>query len=556
MKRERILSVLLGLLLLFVCVVNTTYASTDFVVTFYTNMSKTNVHETQHVQLGGHPTVPQTNPADYEDGGFRYAFGGWYWIIDNALFEFSFTSDDCEIWSDTELFAGYTQYLAEGYEMIVKYEGGTVFITDTTTPVTEILKQYPGIISVYTQAKQEYQSGTGSDKPVSAIVDGDEQAFATLAEALDAADADATVRALADFTVNSAVTVAKDLIIDLGGFKVSGAEITVSASVRLDGTKDGSKLTNPIIVGNDGALIIQNGDYTGMTLTVQGGTVSITGGSFSFDPSAYVNAALYDVNVSNGIYTVSGHTHEYDTEQPVWAWKVEGGDTFAEVTYSCACGDAVTQRIKPSYRDSRGTRTYTAIDSYGNKATTTKKLVYTVSCDGVIQGTSYNWGDICTLTAETNRAWYVDQVSSTNKIADGTMTCAFAVTGNTAVLTGETAYTEPQAAVRATMISTESEFAAFNAKWSIPAEATVQSVQIFRGYTKTDRTISAETLIDKGTVYDIDLLVHNGDYTLNLLDLTPTYYQHAVIVLTYLLEGEQKTLVSTVQKTLPNGHFN
>ena len=551
MKITRILSVFMIALLLLLCIPMKTQAATYYTVTFYTNASMTIVHEVQQVERKGHPTQPSTNPATYQVGGYRYEFGAWYWKVEDYAVEFSFTDDNCKIWGDTDIFAGYIQFLAVGYEMIVVYSGGTDFVTDTNTPVTEILKRYPGIIQVYTQVIQDYETGTGSDKPVTAIVNGTETPFGNLADAVAAADANSTVNVLADISVDSALTISKALTIEIGGHKVTGSAITNTAAVTINGSVAGSRLSNALVAKS--TLRLNGGDYTGMKLTVQGGTVVITGGTFSFDPSAYVDRKQYDVKLSNGVYTVTPHVHNYDTAHPTWEWIVQNGKTVAQATYPCSCGASTSQTVKPSYRDNRGERTYTATDSYGNSVSMTKTLTYTVTFDGTPQGIAYSWGDICTLTANGYRAWYVGSATSTNKVADGTKTYTFAVTGNTSIVTGSTSYSQPQAAVRATIKSTENATATFNAKWSLPVGASIKSVKVYRGYTTDNKTVDAETLISKGTVFNVDLLVTNGDYTLNIYGLTPTYYQHVVIVITYTYGGTTKTLTSAVQRILPNG---
>ena len=76
---------------------------------------------------------------------------------------FSFTDKACEIWSNTTLYAGYTQYLAQGRQLTLAYAGGTVLITDTTTPLGELLRQYPGITQV--TLEQEAQPPTPTPTP-------------------------------------------------------------------------------------------------------------------------------------------------------------------------------------------------------------------------------------------------------------------------------------------------------------------------------------------------------------------------------------------------------
>lgn len=398
-------------LILAMAVPNATFAVKYYTVSFYTNSSETELFTTQQVKQGGHPTKMTENPPSYESGGFRYDFSGWYWMIDGRAYAFSFTDDDCEIWFDAHLFAGYTQFLADGYEMIVVYSGGTDFIYDTATPVSDILKNYSGISNVLVQEKKDYETGTGSVDPT--------------------------------------------------------------------------------------------------------------------------------------------HTHSYDYTKPSWKWKVDDGVTVAEATYACECKQTETETVTPAYEDRKGVRTYTAKDSHGNTETTTKELTYTVKYDGVNQNTSFKWGDVCTLTADSCKAWYVNSTSSADKVADGTKTYTFAVTSDTTVITKASDVSSQPAVVRATLTSSESGKAEFNAKWSLPAGAEVSSVKIYRGHTSTEKSISAGDLIKKGTVLNSSLIVQNGDFTLHISGLTPTYYHHVVIVITYSVNGTAHKLTSQVQSILP-----
>lgn len=126
-----------------------------YTVTFYTDSTLQTVHETQQVEFTKHPAEPATVPASYTKDGFRYEFGGWYRTVGGQAYPFSFTDEEQEIWSDASIYAGYTQYLAEGYEMVVVYEGGTVFVIDTQTPVPELLARYGGQPQVTVKRIQE-----------------------------------------------------------------------------------------------------------------------------------------------------------------------------------------------------------------------------------------------------------------------------------------------------------------------------------------------------------------------------------------------------------------
>ena len=529
-------------------------AAQKYTVTFYKDLAKSEVHTVQQVDLGGHPSVPSVQPSAYEANGYRYTFKEWNWYIDDALFPFQFSGEDYEIWGATELFATYDQYLAEGYELIVIHNSGTEFLEDTTTPVAQILKQYSGVTRVYTQSKQDYTQGSGSDTIASAVVNGAAAEFTTLSLAVAAADSGSTVTLLADAAVDSALSINKALTLDLAGCAVSGEGITVNAAVTVDGTEFGSELSNAVTVGSGGTLTLNDGDYTAMTLNVEsGGIVIVTAGSFSFDPSAYVDPTAYDITEDEGTYSVCPHNHSYDFQNPGWSWEEKAGSMTAEASYPCTCGERIVEQIDPSFVDSRGVRTYTATDNYGNTSENAVTLSYTVTLNGTAQESTYHWGDVCTLREETQKAWYVNSISEGNKVADGVASYTFPVTGDTVIVTDTASAQEQVAVVSANMTSPVSGQASFHAKWSLPSDAQVSTVKIYRGCTSTDKIISADTLVTKGSVFDVNLRVRNGDYLFRLTNLTPTKYQHAVIEIKYSVNGVEHTLLSSVQKVLPNG---
>lgn len=532
------------------------HADFTYTVTFYTDANMTTVHDVQQVAEMGHPTVPST-PAAYEAGGYRYEFDHWYWKYGGNAAVFSFTSDDCMIWSDSSIFAGYTQYLAEGYVMIVTVPGSQegAIIDNTTTPVSALLSGYGTNFQVRIMSEAEFTHGTGSDKAASAVVGGQTKSYATLGEAVAAVDVGGTVTLLGDVALTSPVTLSRAMTLDLGGCALTGSTVNVAAAVTVDGTAENARLSSALNVTANGVLTLGEGNYEGMVLTVElGGGAVITGGTFTFDPSAYVTDKTLEVKAAGGKYSVVPHVHSFDHENPAWTWGVKDGDQVANAAYPCACGEKETVTVTPTYEDLRGIRVYTARDAYGNETSRQETLVYTVTVDGVVQSTTYRWGDICVVTADGPRAWYVGTVAEGNKVADGTGTHTFAVTENTVLRTQASQYTEAQAAVRATMTSPAAGKAVFNAKWSLPKGAQVSDVTIYRGYTTADMTVSAKTMVDYGKAFTANLLVRNGDFTLNLTNLTPSNYQHAVIVISYTVDGQAKTLTSAVQKVLPSGN--
>ena len=242
-------------------------------------------------------------------------------------------------------------------------------------------------------------------------------------------------------------------------------------------------------------------------------------------------------------------------------WGTDAADAYgAYFTYTCtSCGEEREVFVPGTYHDFKGERSYTATDSYGNTVTDGPvRLHYAVAFEGQIQPTQYRWGESCLLTygsGEEPRAWYAVDSEGETLLADGISSYSFAVTQNMTIVTRETQNTEPQAVVAVKLSSQTPGRAVFDAMWSIPYGAKVTSATIYRGSSDVEKTVDVETLIQKGAPFDTGLLVRNGSYRLNLVELTPTKYQHVVIQITYTLEGETepRTLTSEVLRVLPNG---
>ena len=412
MRKARVLSLLLALVFILALLPATAAAATEYTVTFHHKVKTGDdfaVFAVQTVPRKGHPTPPANDPPSYTDGAYRYDFKEWYWYYTaNSIATFSFTSDNCKIWSDTDLYASYTQYLAEGWRMVITKGGSTYFVTDTSTPVQQILKQYAGYDKL---SVEQYGSGSGG-----------------------------------------------------------------------------------------------------------------------------------------------GHSHSYDYANPSWEWGTVGGKLIAEVSYPCECGESEKVTLTPSYTEDRAERTYLATDSHGNSDTKTVTLSYSVTLNGETQGEQYQWGDICVLSESGRKAWYLNSAAEANKVADGVNSYSFAVIGDTAVATGKTSATAPAAAVSAWMRSTQSGTAVFDAMWTVPAGARVKSVAIYSGTTNQNKTVSVDTLTNHGAKFEVPLLVRNGSYQLCINNLNAQKFLHSVIVIEYIQGGEAQTLVSAVQKILPNGN--
>ena len=551
MKKHTI-ALLLALALVFGVSVPASAAGSHSVV-FFTDSTKKVVHDTQQVPHKGHPIRPAA-PADFVRNGIRYSFGDWYWDVMGNAVVFDFEDDVCEIWGDAVIYAGYVEYLAPGYELIVVHSGGTDFITDTETPIQVILKRYSGVSSWVPYSKDSYEHGTGGDLIASGTEGGQEKEYESLADAVSHVDADSEIALLADAILNSELQINKSLSIALSGYTLNAAQgLTLeNATLTLNGEADGSRLKGTITVSDGARLTITGGDCTELTLSVNdSGAVSITGGSFGFDPSEYLEPSAYEAHESNGVYTVTAHTHSYDYSAPSWKWKIENGASVAEVSYSCACGTCDTLTVTPVYTDSKGVRSYTATDSHGNSDSMTKTMEYSVSLNGEANDKLYHWGEICSLTVDAYSAWYLDSADPDNLLADGVKTYLFAVTEHNHLVTETSAYQSQRPTVKTTISSNAPGTAAFHARWSLPNGAQVQSVTIYRGFTRSDADITTDTLTRRGTACNVELFARSGDYTLRLQNLSSGTYQHAVVVIRYELDGvAQEPLVSSVQKTL------
>ena len=222
-------------------------------------------------------------------------------------------------------------------------------------------------------------------------------------------------------------------------------------------------------------------------------------------------------------------------------------------TYTCDCGrELEPQRVDPTYNDVEGIRTYTATDSYGNTAEHKHQITYTVTFGP--KPIYATWGEMIVLSSPDGlpHAWYIDDNGThkpENMVSNYAKTYTLIVTSNTNISIDDVVgATSENGYVRTTLTSTEAGKAVFNAKWTIPSnggEITVESVKIYRGFTSTDKDISADTLRSRGTEYDTSLLVQHGDYTLKLSDLTSGKYQHVLIVIKYTInDGEPLYLVS------------
>ena len=150
--------------------------------------------------------------------------------------------------------------------------------------------------------------------------------FESLADAIAAADENATVVVIADHEVAEPVVIEKNIIIDLNGKTLTAKDIY--PVIRVQGAANVTVKNGNIINANDyvfvlgssdkataGNLTIESGEYVGETtvVSVTKGVLTITGGKFAVSESEYGATYLincYDANLKNGTakIVVSGGT--------------------------------------------------------------------------------------------------------------------------------------------------------------------------------------------------------------------------------------------------------
>ena len=234
------------------------------------------------------------------------------------------------------------------------------------------------------------------------------------------------------------------------------------------------------------------------------------------------------------------HTHDFYVAEPTWNWKAINGTWYATATFTCYCGETKAETADVVKTEGTETDTYTAtFGEYSNVKSVTKN--YVVTYDG--KDTTYVYGQPCNLTAAEASDWYVGETL----MASGTTTYSFAVTASVTVTSSPSEKAEQEPVITATITSPEAKKAVFNAKWSMSQSCSVKSVTVYRGNSSKANLVDADLLVSKGTKKVVDLLVSNGDYTLNLSNLTTGKYQNVIIVVTYTdASGETKELRSSV----------
>lgn len=300
-----------------------------------------------------------------------------------------------------------------------------------------------------------------------------------------------------------------------------------------------------------GGLVFKGGKFSGNFKITDPATAVISGGYFTADPTAYV-ADGYDAVASTEPgynFMVQEHVHTYnyapDGNQPSWNWRRINGSWAAIAIFECVKGDDTQYvRAEISEEEYQGELTTTATATFKGeeyKAYKTDILSYTVKLNGTTVN-SYQWGTLCSLNSSDGKykKWYING----ELVADGRSTYTFAVTGDSLVTTEDTEEVNPVAVISSTLTTNGAKKAVFNAKWSLPTGAEVESAIIYRGQSTAAKDVLASTLTSKGTPYDTNLRVRNGDFTFNLSGLTTGKWQHVVIDITYTVNGATKHLIS------------
>ena len=148
--------------------------------------------------------------------------------------------------------------------------------------------------------------------------------YATLADAISAAENGGTVKLIADATVDATINVAKDITVDLNGFtlKTTGEAFTVDTNVNFTVKGDGEITATGTLVSNTAAKPTVNfiGDLSDIKITATGSgpLFNLMGGTYNFTnvgitanipgPNNVINTpagsdAVINLKVVNGVRT-------------------------------------------------------------------------------------------------------------------------------------------------------------------------------------------------------------------------------------------------------------
>lgn len=239
------------------------------------------------------------------------------------------------------------------------------------------------------------------------------------------------------------------------------------------------------------------------------------------------------------------HKHTYS--EPKWRWLRIDEKWTVTSTYTCTdskCG--YTMNLKAGVTESDASpKRYTATDSR-DKTDTFSASTYTVTHSD--SSSTIEWGKIAKCVGDDPSNWTINwSASGLNMTINRSKEIAFAVTEDTSVSAASGSGTQ-EGKIVTDLKSDTAKTAVFKAKWSLPEGSQVISAIIYRGTTTTNSDIDANNIIAHGTEYNTGLNVATGDFTLTLTDLADENYQHVTMKIIYILNSEQKTLISEAKK--------
>ena len=353
---------------------------------------------------------------------------------------------------------------------------------------------------------------------------------------------------------DSTLTIHGGTIIGATGVEIRSGTLTVTGgTIRGDAShfevNPNGKGTTTI---GAGIAIAQHVTQNNINVSLEGGTVvgqkdiSYSNPQGNPDPQVTIMASRHFVEgaspvlpedckweESNGVYTI----HQHSFGEADWRWVKANNKWTAASTYTCTAGDC-GDKVKLTATVT-GTDELTAVDSFGNSSTYTPES-YTVTYNGNSGGT-YKWGEIATFTASGIASWSVDG----KPIAGGLQTYSFAVTRNCELTSTLSPASAQTAAVITNLTANGPGKAVFRVRWYLPVGSKVKSAIIYRGHTgNSNEAVTLDALKQYGTEYDTGLRTSTGDFTLELKNLTAGTWQHVVIEIHYILNGQAETLVS------------
>lgn len=155
------------------------------------------------------------------------------------------------------------------------------------------------------------EAGNEGETSVTSVAQVGDAQYATLEEAVKAADSGATVSLLDNVTLDTTLTVAKNITIDVGGFTLTVATsgdgiIVENATLTLTGAADSKYVFDCTNSNSDGIYVLNNEDGTTSTLNIEGGVEIVVNPSVNSAVHVFGKAGNAAVNMSGGKISVSG----------------------------------------------------------------------------------------------------------------------------------------------------------------------------------------------------------------------------------------------------------